>query len=164
MIHREYIVKMPTTAPTTPLDIIVQGYPGSQDAPISVAGGTTPVGWSGSDGAYYELRGRPLRLPVLAAAGQMGGFVPRLNLGFTLSILPVKTAIVTDIPGVQLSQTLDSLASTDIGPTINIPVLADPAYGPVIRLTGGAATAGTYWILHLLVMEAKDEDRSATGV
>lgn len=153
MNTRTYVVKMPTSVSTTPLDILVQNSPGTQAAPV-VAGG---------DGAYYEMLGRPLRIPVLAAAGASAGFVPRLRLGFSLSIAPIKTAIVTDLPGVQLSASLASLSSTDSGPTISVPALADPAGGPAIRLIGGAGTAGGVFVVTLQVLEAKDVDRDSTG-
>ncbi|MBV8721701.1 MAG: hypothetical protein JO277_06105 [Candidatus Eremiobacteraeota bacterium] len=154
MITRTYVVKMPTSSPTTPLDILVTNSPGTQAAPVV----------AGTDGAYYEWLGRPLRVPVLAAAGASGGFVPRLALGFLVSITRIAAAIVTDLPGVQLSQSLASLASTDGGPTISIPLLADPNGNPAIRLVGGANTAGDYFVVTLMCPEAKDVDRdSAAG-
>lgn len=75
MIHRTYIVKMPTETPTTPLDIVVEGYPGTQDDPISVANSTSPVGWSGDDGVYYEWTGRALHLPNKLSLGA-SQFIP----------------------------------------------------------------------------------------
>lgn len=150
MISRTYVVQMPSgESPATPLDILVQSDPGTTDAPV-VAGGT---------GAYYELRGRPLRIPVLAAQGQSAGFVPRLNLGFSLSLIPLSVAVGGPaLPGVQLSASLASLASVD--GTIPIPAFADPGGEPVIRLTGSADTLGLFFLLALQVAEGKDEDRS----
>jgi hypothetical protein len=160
MISRTYVVKMPTSVSTTALDILVQNNPGTQAAPVV----------AGSDGAYYEFLGRPLRIPVEAggapptAAAIAAGFVPRLRLGCLVSITPIKASISTDLPGVQLSSSLASLASTDSGPTIAVPALADPSGGPAIRLTGGAGTAGLFFLVSLQVVEGKDSDRSAMGV
>jgi hypothetical protein len=162
MIHREYIVQMPNSVATVPLDIVVEGFPGSSDAPVNAA--NSPVGWSGGDGAYYEWTGRPLRLPVKAADGSTGGFIPRLTLGFLVTITPIAAALSVAVPGVQLSQTLASLASTDTGPSMPIPTLADPTYGPVIRLVGDTSSAGAFYVVSLQVMEPKDNDRSPTGV
>jgi len=153
MITRTYIVQMPLEGPTTPLDILVESAPGSQDDPVLPG-----------DGKYYEWRGRPLRFPVLAAAGAAGGFVPRLRLGFLVTITPIAAAIQTDLPGVQLSESLAELASTDSGPSINIPTLADPSGEAAIRLIGGVATAGLFYVVTLMCPEAKDEDRSNTGL
>lgn len=150
MISRTYIVLMPTETPTGPLDILVENNPGTQAAPV-VAGG---------DGAYYEWRGLPLHLPNRVGTP---GFVPRLRLGFEVAVAGISTAIVTDLPGVQLSASLASLSSTDSGPTISVPAFADPVAGPAIRLTGGAGTAGKVFAVTLKVAEARDEDRSPTG-
>lgn len=161
MISRTYVVKMPSTPDTAaPVDILVQNQPGTQAAPVVTAG----------DAAYYELRGRPLRIPVESggapptAAQIAAGFVPRFRLGVALSITPIRNAIAGVSPGVQLSSTLASLASTNVGPSINVPALADPAGGPSIRLIGGAATSGLFFLVSLQVPEAKDEDREGTGV
>jgi hypothetical protein len=157
MIVRTYVVKMPTEVSTTPLDILVQNNPGSQDAPV-VAGG---------DGAYYEVLERPFRIPVLAAAGQAGGFVSPLRLGFSIAITPYSNAVDAVIPGMQLSASLASLSSTDTGPTIAVPAFPDPAGGPSLRLIGGVTavgtTAGAVYVVSLFVAEAKDADRSGTS-
>lgn len=162
MIHREYIVLMPSSVATIPLDIVVEGFPGTADAPIKA--GNAPIGWTGGDGAYYEWTGRPLRLPVKASAGATGGFIPRLTLGFLATITPIAAVLSVAVPGLQLSQTLASLASTDTGPTIAIPTLADPTYGPVIRLVGDTSSAGAFYVVSLQVMEPRDNDRSPTGI
>lgn len=161
MITRTYVVKMPSTPDTTaPVDILVQNNPGSQAAPVVTAG----------DAAYYEWRARPLRIPVMSGGApptvaQIAlGFVPRLRLGCLVSITPIRAAIAGVSPGVQLSATLASLASTDAGPTIAVPALADPAGGPSIRLIGGAATSGLFFLVTLEAPEARDEDREGTGV
>jgi hypothetical protein len=150
VISRTYIVKMPSEVSTNPVDILVQNNPGTQAAPVV----------AGSDGAYYEWRGLPLRLPNPSGTN---GFVPRLRLGFEVVVSPISDTIATDTPGVQLSASLASLSSTDVGPTINVPTFADPVAGPAIRLTGGAGTAGKVFAVTLKVSEAKDEDRSPTG-
>ncbi len=152
MITRTYVVQMPEESPTAPLDILVESAPGSPDAPIV------------ADGIYYEWRGRPLRIPVLAAAGVSEGFVPRFRLGFTVTITPIAATVIADLPGVQLSESLASLASTDSGPSLNIPTLADPGGEAAIRLTGSADTSGLFYLVMLMCPEAKDEDRSNTGI
>ncbi len=150
MITRTYVVQMPgSETPTAPVDILVQSAPGTTNAPV-ISGGT---------GAYYEVRGRPLRIPVLAAQGQGAGFVPRLTLGLAVSLVPLSTAANgPDLPGVQLSASLASLASLD--GTIAIPAFADPGGQPAIRLTGSANTEGHFYLLTLQVPEGKDEDRA----
>jgi hypothetical protein len=153
MIVRTYVVKMPTAVSTVPLDILVQNNPGSQSAPVV----------AGSDGAYYEVLGRPFRIPVLASAGQAGGFVSPLRLGFSIAITPYAAAISAAVPGAQLSASLASLSSTDAGPSIALPAFPDPAGGPSLRLVGGIATAGLFFIVSLFVAEAKDADRSGTS-
>lgn len=142
---------MPNSVATNPLDILVQNNPGTKTAPV-VAGG---------DGAYYELRGRPLRVPNPVGSA---GPVPRLRLGFSLSIVQVLAAVSGTFPGAQLSASLAALAA---GSTIPVPTFTDPAGGPAIRLVGGtigeASTAGQIYIVSLLISEPKDEDRDPTG-
>lgn len=160
MISRLYVVQMPSSeSAATPLDILVESQPGTKAAPIVPA-----------FGAYYEWRGRPLRVPVHSggapptAAAIAAGFTPRVRLGFHVTITPYGTAIATDLPKVQLSESLaGDLSSTDVGPSISIPVLADPAGEPVIRLIGGAATASLFFLVALVCPEGKDEDRSSEG-
>ena len=153
MIVRTYVVKMPTSVSTNPVDILVQNNPGSQSAPVV----------AGTDGAYYEVLNRPFRIPVLAAAGQAGGFAPPLRLGFSIAVTPIAAAISAAVPGVQLSASLASLASTDTGPTMAIPAFPDPVGGPSLRLVGGIATAGLFFLVSMFVAEAKDTDRSGTS-
>lgn len=154
MIVRTYVVKMPEQTPTNPVDILVQNNPGSQSAPVV----------TGTDGAYYEMLGRTFRIPVLAAAGAAGGFVPPTRLGFSLSITPIRAGEQSGgVPGAQLSASLASLSSTDAGPTISIPAFADPTGGPSIRLIGGADTAGKFFLVSFFVAEAKDVDRQGTA-
>lgn len=157
MISRQYIVLMPTETPTNPLNIFVRNSPGTKAVPISPAAG----------GEYYEWRGRPLRFEQLAltsAGATNSAFAPRARLGFRVTVTPLGTAVQTDLPSVQLSTSFGSLASTDAGPTINIPALADDTTnGPMIRLIGGANTAGDFFLVSLDIMEATDEDRDPTG-
>lgn len=157
MISRTYVVKMPESVSTNPLNIFVRNSPGTKAVPIT----------SGTDGKYYEWRGRPLRFEQLAltsAGAANSAFAPRARLGFLVTVTPIVAAISTDLPGVQLSASLTSLASTDSGPTIAIPALADDTTnGPMIRLIGGAGTAGKFFVVSLSVMEPNDEDRDPAG-
>lgn len=150
------MVLMPTgdEGPPPALDILVQNDPGTQADPVLVAGG----------GAYYETRGRPVRIPVLAAQGQSAGFVPRTRLGISLSIVSISSASSIPVPGTQLSASLASLSSTDAGPTISVPTFADPSGQPAIRLQADADNEGEIFLVSLEIMEAKDEDRDPTGV
>jgi hypothetical protein len=160
MISRTYVVQMPEGSEFgNTLDILVRDDPGAPDAPV--LGGA-----NASSGAYYEWRGRPLRFETIAADGASGGFVPRLALGFSLSIVPVDdTSEAITIPSVQLSESLvGTLASTDTGPTINIPSFADPNDLPAIQLVNSETSAGLFFLVSLQVMEQKDEDRNAAGV
>lgn len=153
MLSRLYIVQMPGESPTTPLDILVQSNPGSPSAPV-VTG----------EGKYYELRGRDLRLEALAADGAAGGFVPRLRLGFTVSVTPYSANESVAVPGVQLSESLvGDLSSTDSGPSINIPVLSDPNGEPVIRLVGSSDTNGLFYLVSLQANEAREDNRPRGG-
>jgi hypothetical protein len=148
MLSRLYVVQMPEEVPTTPLDILVESAPGSKDAPALPG-----------DGAYYEWRGRPLRLETLAADGVSGGFVPRLRLGFAVTITPYRQGVVTGVPGTQLSASLvGDVSTTDGGPSINVPALPDPNGEPAIRLSGDVTTAGAVYLVTLLCPEAKEDN------
>jgi hypothetical protein len=152
MISRTYVVQMPGGGEAGhQLDILVQDDPGTQSDPVVL-----------SSGAYYEVRGRALRIPVLAAAGASAGFVPRLQLGFSISVTPIGDT-VTSIPAVQLSASLASLASTDTGPTIAIPAFADPNGQPAIRLTSDTDSDAGFFVVSLLISEQKDEDRDGAA-
>lgn len=152
MQTRTYVVRMPgVEAPTTPLDILVENAPGSQDAPEGDA----------DNGAYYEVLGRSLRIPNPAGTT---GYVPRLRLGCTISIVPLAAAVSANLPGVQLSASLASFASTDSGPTIDVPAFADPSGGPAIRLIGSAATQNLYFLVTLSVVMPADVDRAGSGI
>lgn len=153
MLSRQYVVQMPDESPSTALDILVQSAPGSQDEPVTVA-----------DAAYYEWRGRPLRLEVLAADGVAGGFVPRLRLGFLVTVTQYGPGPGTGLPEVQLSESLaGDLSSTDAGPSITIPLFTDPNGEPAIRLNGGADTAGQQYLVSLLCPEAKEDNAPRGG-
>jgi hypothetical protein len=150
MIARTYYVVMPAAVgEATPgdLDIVVE-LPGTQAAPVAT--GNAPAGWVGATGSYYEIRARPLRLPVVVGDA---GFVPRLNLGWSLSVMPY--AAGAGVPH-QLSASLQS--------SLDATALTDPSYGPVIRLKGSVETGEQQLVVNLLVMEQKDEDRNAAGV
>jgi hypothetical protein len=153
MLHRTYLVRMPSQG--TLLDIVVEGPVGSPSAPVGVGAGFTapPPGWIGGDGVYFEWRGRPLRLPVRFGSN---GFVPRLRLGWRLSI-QLLSAI--EEPRVTMSQTL---IGTLLAPFAAF-TLADPAYGPVIRLANPNEEASVFFV-HFGVSEDKDGDREPHGI
>ena len=168
MINRTYIVLMPTEVSTTPVDIFVQS------APVVTASGTIPIGNQANpvkvgDAAWYEWRGRTLRfeqLKLLATGAANPAWSPAARLGFNISVTPISNAsATTDVaPVAQLSASFGALASTDAGPTIAIPALADNVTnGPMIRLIGSASTAGKFFVVNLLVMEDKDDSRSPSG-
>lgn len=151
MQTRTYVVLMPEQTPNTPLDILVETDPGSQDAPVV----------AGTDGAYYEILGRAVRVPNPASGA--ASFVPRLRLGYSVTITPYGVTPLI-IPGVRLSESLvGDISSTDAGPTISVAVFADPAGGPAIRLVGANESAGQVYIVTLHITEPHDTDRSGTG-
>lgn len=154
MINRTFIVKMPTSSSTTAVDIPVQSNPGTPTTPVTVA----------TDAVYYEWRGRTLRfeqLKLLSTGAANPSWSPRARLGIQVSVQPLgNAAIVTDVPDVQLSASFGTFGVTGIA----VPALADNvSAGPIIRLIGGAATAGKFFMVNLLIAEAKDEDLSPTG-
>lgn len=152
MINRQYVVKMPTSSPAAPLYILVQDDPGTQDDPVV----------AGTDGAYYELRGRPIRFETVSGDT---GFVPRMALGFHVDLTPMSCTFPIVWPEVQFSASLiQNLSSTDSGPTIQVPTFADAtAGGPAILVQGNTGTEGNIFLLTLSIAEAKDEDRQATA-
>ena len=147
---RTYVVKMPTASPTGALDILVSTDPGEQSAPVTAS----------TDGAYYEVLGRPVRFET--ESGDTG-FVPRLYAGFAVTITPIQASGQITLPGVQLSASLASLASTDSSPDIAVPALADGAGGPMIRLIGTADTAGDFFLVSLFIEDFATHDRNVTG-
>jgi len=153
MIQRTYLVVMPSEPGA--LDIVVEGPVGSSSAPVkAAAGGTTPpVGWNGVDGQYFEWRARTLRFESLFGGT---GFVPRLRLSFGLAI----TGNSEVLPIAKLSASLlGTLSAAFAGLT-----LADPAYGPVIRLTNTVNTASNLYVVSFTVSEVKDEPHAPAGM
>lgn len=167
MLNRTFLVKMPSNASTMPyLDILPGGPVGSPSAPVKIAaGGTTPPsGWQvfagpvSGDGQFCEWRSLILRTPILFGAT---GFVPRFRLGWHTSIYladTASTAVAT--PSVVHSQ---SLVGALVSP-FDVETVADPSYGPSIRLMNAATVQGKTYVVHVLVAEAKDDQRSPTGV
>lgn len=175
MIHRTYIVKAPTTSDV--LDIVVEGPVGFTSTAAATTPGVkpyapvqlsnAPVGWNGTDGAYYEILGKTLGVPLkaLISGSANPAFVPRFRLGWGISFVSLDASILSAAPSVLLSQSLVGNLGTTDG-TIVLATLADPSYGPVIRLTGlsDEGFLGQLFALHLRVMEPKDEDRNPIGV
>lgn len=178
MIHRAYIVGLIDVQGTyPPLDIILS-LPGARTAPVANAVAQNPgaivtappAAWSILCGSnwYYEQRSRPLRLEHVT--GQTG-FVPRLNLGFHLSISqlislnqpPLTVFIPTAVlPSASLAAFNTDAALVAIPPT----ALADPAYGPVIRVqapSGVSPLGGVTYIVNLSIFEPGDDDSFARG-
>jgi hypothetical protein len=170
MIHREYVVQFINVGSSyfPPCDIMVE-VPGLQSKPVASAsaygaGNVTPAStdWATACGAnaYYELRGRPLRVPVKSGAV---GFTPRFQLGYHISTVPIhrtgEDAAIITFPRVALSA---SLAATpgDANVIQNVPALADPTYGPIIRLSvpSGDSSAAKLYLVSLDVFEDTDED------
>lgn len=179
MILRTYVVKTPDTDPY--IDICVAAPMGTQAKPVAnplVYGANNvtspPAGWvqapglGNSSGAYYEIRGRSLRLE--ARAGQVG-FTPRANLGFHLIVTPYgeqtvpSTTALTN--GVQLSASLLAALGGDAGGVIPVATFADPSYGPVIRLFTltfvNSRLGNPLCLVHFGIAENKDEDFSTLG-
>lgn len=186
MINRTYVVKVPTARqgpPPPSLDICVNWPTGSAAAPVCdpatypLAFTTPPAGWVAANGtgAYYEIRGRTIPLERLAAVGAAGGFTPRCNLGYLLSIYPAMAydvenaadpTITYNMPNVLLSASLRAALGGDANAPAAIPqvALADPAYGPVIRIyQADAAMYMVTYMVHFSIFERQDEDFSATG-
>ena len=178
MINRVYVVQLaPGSQQGTwlDLDICVAGPVGSLTAPVrdiasfpGLACTTPPAGWVANCGAsqYFELRGRTLRLETLFGAN---GFTPRSNLGAIVSVSmyyrgagSIPTYLV---PPFQLSASLAYTGTTPLA----LPVFADPAYGPVIRLHNDGALqdvadpSGAVYIVNFSLPQRKDEDYTAVG-
>lgn len=164
MINRQYIVLNPTDVGATPLLDIVLEVPGTQSAPVSSAvGGTTPPsGWNGGNGAYYELRGRPIRFPI--KSGQ-SGFSPLARLGFLLSVLPFTGpgTVIANQPAVTPSLSVTGDLDAGPGPIINPANLADPTYGgiqrPVLRFSCNSNSQ--IYLVNFTIFGAQDEDWEA---
>lgn len=168
MISRTYIGRM-SNVEATSLDIAVQNFPGTQAAPI--AGGTNKAAVpSAATGAYYELRGRPIRFEQLALVGGAANpaFVRRARLGWRISTYIYGTTSTLLMPSTVLSASIvNSLDSTEAGgPIIATSALPDPVYGPTIRLVNSAALAAfgaAIVVVHFDILEPKDEDRDPNG-
>lgn len=179
MIYRQYIVLL-ETARASNLDIIV-GRPGSSVAPVASAivypAATitaAPAGWVGGAGMYYEVRGRSL--PLEKVSGQ-AGFVPRTHLGYHLSIVALQNSAGTAVcqnllPMLGLSASLAPAPGADnvtMFGAAYAAALADPAYGPVIRvyntvlLYPGTAEPAALYLVSFGIAEAKNEDFTPFG-
>lgn len=118
------------------------------------AGGTAPpAGWNGADGRYFEWRGRALRLESLFGGSN---FVPRLRLSFGISVIGNSEVLPIIKPSASLVGTLPAAFA---GLT-----LADPAYGPVLRLTNTVNTASNLYVVSFQLSEVKDEPHSPAGM
>jgi hypothetical protein len=153
MIQRTYVVTMPSDAEVgTGLDIVVQGPTGSANAPVAGAGyglakTAPPAGWLGEpDGRFYEWRSRTMRLETLFGAT---GFVPRTNLGVGVSIAALGTS--GDVPGFVFARSFAVTGSVSLS-------VADPTYGPVLRIINSANVQGRSFLVTLTLPEPQDED------
>jgi hypothetical protein len=183
MINRTYFVNVPAGQRTQPdyIDICVQATMGTRLLPVAnpvtfgAANVTAPPnGWAAAcgDAAYYEVRGRPLRLEHLFGEGVAAGYTQRTNLGFHLTVTPYgdHRGVAVGPGGAILSQSLLAHAGGDVGTAIPATDLADPVYGvaqPVIRIyvpkSEGAAVDTGLFVVSLDVMERKDDDISNIG-
>jgi len=163
MISRTYIVMMPNS-PGTNLDIAVRNAPGTQAAPV----GTQGLVASAANGAYYEWRGRPMTFPnasLLASGAANPAFVPRGRLGWRVAINRYGVLGAITVPPIVLSKSIvNSLDSTDLALIINATDLADPAYGPTIRLLNDGSFLSQIFSVHFDIMEPTDEDRDPNGI
>lgn len=178
MLHRTYIVQIAGVreqGSVVPCDIMVEDLVGSQLLPVASAAfygapnvTPAPVAWVNAcgDNAYYEIRGRKLRLEHRTAAGAAAGFVPRFNLGWRLSVYPLASAHGDAanllLPIVSLSASLINTPG-DANVITEPAAFPDPTYGPCIRVNAnssaiGVSTAPRLYAVHLGVNERKDED------
>lgn len=181
MINRTYMVFLPQGPESTfpPLDIVVS-VPGTKTAPVADSGvfypGATvtapPPGWvtANLNGFYYELRGRAVRLEHVVGES---GFTPRTNLGFHIAIAPWTdggSSLVSGygglLPSVILSNSLSAAGDNALGGAAR--TLADPSYGPVIRIGNDAALhpgdrITPLWVVSLGIAERKDDDYDNIG-
>src|SRR5512137_2108421 len=185
MLSRTYIVKIAGEAQQVtiaPCDIMVEGVVGTQALPVGSAAfygapnvTAAPTTWVAvcHSNAYYEIRGRTLRIEKRAAVGAAGGFIPRFNLGWKLAVHPIAAA-GTDACNLLLP--IVSLSASLIGTPGNAAVMneptafADPAYGPCIRIDAntspaalGANTTPRIYAVYLDVFERRDESFSNIG-
>lgn len=147
------------------MDILVQGPVGTPNAPVRLAaGGTTPPnGWqpfSGDDGQFYEIRSRPIRFETEVGDA---GFVPRARLGWQVSAM----CIDTDSDGCNVPPVVvlsESIIGEPPVAAFQAATIADPAYGPVIRLMNSPDVEGVLYSVNFTIEEQKDEDRTPRGV
>lgn len=182
MIHRTYIVGLnPMLQGLLPLDIVV-AVPGSRSAPVldgvTIWAGQPytppPAGWIAACGAswYYEMRGRALRLEALAGAAN---FVPRFNLGVHISVCALQAAdgsasannLLPEItPSASLAPAPLAAANAALGAAY-VNALADPSYGPVIRVWNDSGlhteAQSMIFMVNLQIAENKDEDFNTLG-
>jgi hypothetical protein len=188
MIHRAYVVQLDQGNGQSypPCDIIVS-LPGTPAAPVTNPAvfppGTpltpAPSAWVAActqahavTAVYYEIRGRALRIEK--TFGQ-AGFVPRTNLGFHLSVCTLSAASGGQFNAANSLPMLSLSASLAVGPGAAAvfsggsgygPALADPSYGPVIRVWNSSilhSEADPIFLVNLAIAENKDEDFQALG-
>jgi len=177
MINRTYICKLDSSIAT--LDIMVRDLAGTQALPVASAAAygaanvtAAPADWIALclTGAYYEVRGRTLRLEQLAAAGAAAGFVPRTRLGWDISVYPIVHAALNGNSGLLPTIGLSASLAAEFGDAAVITeptVFPDPTYGPVIRLITTddliEQDRPRICVVHLSLPERKDEDFSNIG-
>lgn len=165
MLQRTYVARLdnPLTPGTyAPLDILPCGPVGSKALPISAANGNAPAGWAAACGlgSFYELRSRV----IVAARSGTAGFVPRFALGWQITVTPYTTTAVEVVAAQPNYVPLVGLSASLVGSGSNALInagltgLADPAYGPTIRLFNNVNTAGGLYLVTLLVFDSQDED------
>ena len=161
MISRTYICLLPNQGGVD-LDIALQNAPGTQAAPV----GTGGVAASAANGAYYELRGRPVRfeqLALLTGGGANPAFVRRARLGWRIAAYIWNSSVARSPSFLLSNSVVQSLVSTEGGTIVNPSTLADPGYGPTLRIINHADLATKYLFVHFDIMEAKDDDRDPNG-
>jgi hypothetical protein len=180
-VNRTYIVDLPwddITGPSllTQMDIVLE-IPGSPELPVMASGGTDvttpPPGWlntSGAptgNGAYYEVRGRPVRFESVDGDPN---FVPRGRLGYRIDCCWLDSSGTgsgdspTDgVPMITPSKSITGDGAAGIAGVMDF-TFADPSYGPVLRINGANITKqGLRLQVNLSLFEARDEDRNPTG-
>ena len=156
MITRTYDILMPDD--NADVDIHVEG-----DANWGAVGAASVAVASGDTGFYAEWRNRRLRIPIRAGTGTevAAGFVPRLRLGFGVSLTAV-SVVINDVPSVRFSRSLvgDVLSTAAGATTPGDGTFPDTAGGATIRVRGNVSYSGEMFRLTLTIPEAKDEGAS----
>ena len=161
------MVLMPADAAANPaIDIPVEGPVGTPLLPVN-NGTAAPAGWNGGTGQYFEIRSRILRVPIRRnadtdAAARTRGFMARTALGFTIAVNQVATSRAMAI-GVVLSDSLIAISAAAYAAAFAGLRIADPAYGPSIRIDNDAVIQGQLLMVNFDIYEEKDEDRNPTG-